>query len=196
METVVAKLSKTWKNRQLMIAGFLAAFALWFIYDGAIGWPAKNEQHAAHEKMKEEGRVAEWPDYSRKQGWPLKPPDHAYDADQIRQQFYLAGFALAGSGVALALLVVCLPRTMRADDDAAYSPKGLRVPFSNVTAVDKKKWDSKGIAIAHYRENGDSKKLVIDDYKYQGADEILKRIEEHLGNQSPSAGSAESAPVS
>lgn len=193
---IEAKLSKTWRNRQLMIAAFLAAFGLWFIYDGALGWPAKNKVHAAYEQMKEEGRTtAEWEEYSRKMGWPRKPPEHAYDADQIRQQFYLAGLAFAGGATALVILFLSSKRTVRADEEAAYGEKNQRVPFSSVTAVDKKKWDSKGIAIAHYRSQDGAGKLVIDDYKYQGAEAILKRIEEHLENRGPAAGAGESAPA-
>ncbi len=186
METV-ARLSSTWRNRQLMIAGFLAAFALWFLYDGLIGYPAKHERFLAHQELVETGRVSEWPQLSREKNWPLKPPEHGYGPEKSREQFWMAGIALAGSTVALALLLLSLPRTIRSDGEAAYSDKGKRVPFSAVTSVNKKKWDSKGIAVAHYQANGSARKLVIDDYKYAGAEKILAQIEEHLGPASPAA---------
>lgn len=177
---IETKLSKTWRNRQLLIAAFLAGFAAWFCYDGWVGYPATNKAYEAHEKLKAEGREEEWPELSRTQGWRLQPPEHPYDTGQIRQQFVMAGVSLAGSLFALGLLGMNLKRQLRSDDEAVYGENGNRVPLDAITSVDRKKWDSKGIAIAHYEDNGRRRKLVIDDYKFAGGEDILKQVETHL----------------
>ena len=177
---IETKLSATWRNRQLLLAGFLAAFGLWFVYDGAISYPNINKAFAAYEQLKAQGRESEWPEVSEQNGWRRKPPEHAYEDSQIRQQFMFAGVAFAGSLFALGLLVLNLNRKLQADDEAVYSEKGQRVPFSAITSVSRKKWDSKGIAVAYFQDNGRQRSLVIDDYKHAGGDQILKQVEERL----------------
>jgi hypothetical protein len=175
-----ATLSKTWRNRQLLISLFLTGFGLWFFYDGLIVWPNKNKAYAAYEQLKSEGREGEWPEYTRERGWERIPPKHPYEPEQISQQFILGSLALAGALFALGLLAVNSRRTLRSDEEAVYGETGKRVPLDAITDVNRKKWDSKGIAVALYEQGGRRRKLVIDDYKFTGGERILKQVEEHL----------------
>ena len=179
--TTEATISSTWRNRQLMMTVFLIGFGLWFLYDGAIGYPSKNEQFAKYEEMSNEGREAEWEAYSRKRGWPAKPPKYRYDPSQIWTQYILSGISIALGASAFTWLLICRSRKVRMDDDAIYGDTGKKVLFDAIQGVNKKKWDSKGIAYALYEEDGKMRRLTIDDYKYAGAEEILREVESRLG---------------
>lgn len=168
-----------------MMTAFLIGFGLWFLYDGVIGYPSKNEQFAKYEEMRKEGREGEWLAYSEKQGWPAKPPKHAYEPSQIRAQYFLAGVSTAFGLGAMGWLLICRSRKVWMDDEAIYGDNGKRVRFEDIDGVNKKKWESKGIAYALYEENGKMRRLTIDDYKYAGAEEILRAVEAHLGIGEP-----------
>ena len=56
------------------------------------------------------------------------------------------------------------------------------MPFSAITGVGKKQWDSKGIARVRYEIDGRRGQFVVDDYKFETEPSrtILKEIEEKL----------------
>lgn len=183
--TTEATISSTWRNRQLMMTAFLFGFGLWFLYDGMIGYPSKNEQFAKFEEMQAAGTEGEWEAFALEKGWPAKPPKHAYEPSQIRTQYILAGVSMALGGSALVWLLVCRTRKLRMDDEAIYGDTGKKVLFDSIQGVNKKKWESKGIAYAIYEEAGKTQNLTIDDYKYAGGEEILKEVEARLGLEEP-----------
>ena len=170
---IEATLSRTWRNRQLLIAGFLAAFGSWFFFDGLIRYPAMHRQYLDYQRMKDAGGENEWHG---------RVPEDKDEKDQT-QQLEWGGTAFAGALVALGVLGLNFNRRLRSDDEAVYSERGKRVPFSAFTGVNRNKWDSKGIAIAYYENGGKQRDLVIDDYKFAGAEEILKQIEAHLASK-------------
>lgn len=170
---VVAKISTTWKKRFYLLVGFMAATALWFLYDGAIRYPELNRAHDHYKQMESEGRADEWLKVSAERGWPAKAPKEPYD---VGQQYFFGGIA---GGIALGLaiwVVISVRRTVRSDDDAIYGSTGKRVAFGDVRKIDMKKWDSKGIAVLHYEQDGQPGKMIVDDYKYEGAAVILDEI--------------------
>ena len=72
-------------------------------------------------------------------------------------------------------------RCIRLDGEVITSPTGRTVRLDEIREVDRRKWDSKGIAVARYERDGESRKLIIDDYKYEGAVKILEEVERRLG---------------
>jgi hypothetical protein len=177
-----ATLSKTWKRRMLMITAICTGIGLWFYYDGAFGFPKKNEVFTAHQQFVEEGRETEWTGFARSKGWDPKPPERLYERADLIVQYLLGTVSLLGAFTAAAWLSMCWRRRLRSDGEAVFSDAGVRVPLSAMHRIDKRKWDTKGIAVVTYDDHGRDRRLVIDDYKYAGGDRILAQIEEHLGS--------------
>jgi hypothetical protein len=175
-----AHLSSTWKKRSWFIMAFFFGLGLWFLYDGWIGFPRQSEIYYAHQELENSGRISEWPALAKSRNWSLKPPEKAYSQMDITGQFVLGGISLLLGVLAVISYLVNSKRTVRSDAEAVYGPNGTRVPFSAMRSVNKSKWDSKGIAVVSYEENQRRRKLVVDDYKFAGADKILEEIEAHL----------------
>ena len=121
-------------------------------------------------------RSREWSTYGAntgRKGWGAKEPKY-HSSSEIKGQY---AFAYALWGIAAAMLVWTLinsRRQLSGDADSITSETGTRVPFDAVFRVDKRKWDNKGLAYVHYKDQGGSeKRLVVDDLKYVGADKIL-----------------------
>ncbi len=169
----------------LLLAAFPIAFGLWFLYDGTIAYPRHNRNFAEFQAAKAAGTANTWSEFASTRGWPNKEHAKAYDMDQIRMQWFMAALAGGAGLCALAWLAMCFKRELRSDAEAVYSDTGKRVLISAMRAVDKSRWQSKGIAIAIYEEGGKRRKLTIDDYKYAGGEKILKQIEERLGTTGP-----------
>ena len=171
------------------IIAFCVGVGLWFIYDGAIAWPKQNAIFQEHEKFEKEGRKAEWPDFARSKGWDPQPPEKLHDAGDLKGQFVRATGILAGLAVGT-WLAMCWKRTLRSDADSVYGDTGKRVAFDEMKSVDRRKMDTKGIAVVIYERDGRKRKLVLDDYKYAGGEQILQEVEARLSAKA--AGPSES----
>jgi hypothetical protein len=175
-----ATLSKTWKNRQLIIGFALITLGAWFFYDGAVGFPKKNVRFHAFKELEEQGRQSEWAALADKNKWPRTIPEKEYKPVDLKGQFVLGGASTLGGLLALGLLLKSMNQNLRSDDEAIYGASGQRVPFSAITGFDRSKWDSKGIMFALYQQDGRTRRLVLDDYKFAGAELIIQQAEEHL----------------
>jgi hypothetical protein len=184
-----ATLSKTWKNRQTIISVALIALGAWFFYDGAIGFPKKNVRFRAHRELVEQGRESEWAALAQKNGWPPHAPEKEYKPVDLKGQFVLGGASAVAGLIALGLLVKSLGQQLRSDDEGICGASGRRVPFSAITGLDRSKWESKGIVFALFEINGRKGRLMLDDYKFAGAEAIIKQAEEQLAaRQKPAQG--------
>lgn len=159
-----------------MITFFALGLGLWFFYDGRIGFPHKNERFLARQQFKAE-QVSEWEAYAKSRGWPKRVPDRLYKQADIVVQYVLGGLSCLGSGAALWLLLKSRKSNIYSDAEAYYDENGRKVPFAAIVSIDKNKWDSKGIAILSYSDGKKTRKSVIDDYKYEGAEKILEQAE-------------------
>lgn len=174
-----ASLSKTWFRRQILITLFCFGVGLWFFYDGRFGFPQKNERFLAHKEFENQNR-SDWEQYAKSRGWPKRPPERLYKKVDIVVQ-YAFGVALTIGGIAaLGLLIVSKNRTVSSDAEAYYAENGQRVAFDAIRSIDKSKWDSKGIAVLIYQDGRREAKAVIDDYKFEGAEQILLQAEAAL----------------
>jgi hypothetical protein len=175
-----AKLSKTWKNRQVILSIALLALGAWFIYDGAIGFPKKNVRFRAYHELVVQGRESEWAALAEKNGWPARVPEKEYKPVDLKGQFVLGGVCVAASLFAAGLLLAGMRQRLRCDDEVVYGATGRRVPFSAITGLDRRRWESKGIMVALYEVDGRKGRLMLDDYKFAEAEGIIHQIEERL----------------
>jgi hypothetical protein len=220
-ETVICPLSRWYYGRGALLIVLSAGLGLYFLYDGAIGYPKKNrtvDLHEAFEAAKagedwqpqdvavEDGGTADdggagasmdadhlaeiekarqagrdgisWAGFAAERRLPEKAPER-FTAAQIRQQFHFAiglGAVAAAGGV---FLLLVRGRALRCDADSLTFPGGRRILFSAVLVIDLQKWD-KGIGRLVYRKNesGSESRVRIDDYKYVGSAEVLRRIQQ------------------
>lgn len=181
-----APVSTTWLRRQSLITLFTLALGLWFFYDGKVGFPKKNERFLARQEFK--GSDDDWAEYAKSRGWPKRTPERLYKKADIAMQYVLGTISFTGGLLALRLLLKGRNASVSSDSDAYYAENGTRVPFESISAIDKRKWDSKGIAVVTYTVEGRKKKAIIDDYKFAGADQILAQAEAALQSSAPKEG--------
>ncbi|NNM29055.1 MAG: hypothetical protein HKO57_06000 [Akkermansiaceae bacterium] len=108
-----------------------------------------------------------WIDYSDKMGWDEKPPSKSYDPAKIRNQFIYGVVSGVAALLALIFLLRIMRREMKVDDGAFYSPDGKKVPFDAIRRIDKRKWDSKGLAYLYYEDPpGEKRRAKVDGMVY------------------------------
>lgn len=182
--SLTARITPIWKKQKLFIALFLLAFGAWFFWDGAVKYPRTNERYSTWKKYHDAGQDAEWKTHAASRGWKAEPPDHPYTVHQIRGQFLYGSIAAASGLLALLYWWWQIGRTIQLNDEAVTSPAGTRVPFSAITGLGLKKWESKGFAVVRYAIDGRKGEFVVDDYKFDTdttraiVEEIKRRLEE------------------
>ncbi len=171
--------------RLTVVGLFCLGFGLWALYDGKITYPNQQERAREFLKLKEQGRLEEWTEYAAKRGWQPYDPGEPKTEAEIAVQFYM--LAIAG-GIGLLVLIHvlrCKGRWIEMDETGLRSSRGHQLAFDQITAIDKKKWDNKGIAKLHYQENGRKNILVLDDFIYDRptTDDILRQVEQRVGHE-------------
>lgn len=136
--------------------------------DLSMKWP---EEIAAgyqvmHEKGGQTGAAKLWEDYSGAREWSSEVEEKAFKKNKINEQF----IALTVTGVLIVITLFFLIRTMcrsiSVDEEALYTQDGKTIPYTDMLRIDKRKWDTKGIALVHYRVNDAEKVAKIDGMVY------------------------------
>lgn len=128
-----------------------------------------------------------WADYAAARGWPESPKYHS--PEKIREQYYFGGALVFGAVVAGLLVLRNRNKVLTGYADHMVMPDGVRVRFDQVTCVDKRKWEHKGLAYVHFTmddacgqecprspQGAPTRRVVIDDLMYGGAGKVLKRL--------------------
>lgn len=188
-----------------MLAGLLLVFGLVFLYDGVRGYPksvelakkkewftteflpsfdsakkeGRLEQWIADAKAKglptgQEGEPPRWVSYAAQNGWEEEPK--LYSQREIDEQFWFAYGCMAAAVITVIILLKNRGKVLRVEADHWVTPEGVKILFSDVFRVDKRKWEHKGLAYAWHKSNGVEKRAVIDDLKFGGADKVLERL--------------------
>jgi hypothetical protein len=169
---IVTTISREWRNRMLMQTTFLVGFGLWFFHDGGVTYPKR-------------GETAKWSDFALKRGWPGQDHPAAYSSAELKTQFVLGVLCVVMGGATVVWLILGFRQQMSGDGQTVVGVRGERVPLEAFVSVDKRKWERKSIAYAFYEQDGQRRRLTIDDYKFVGAEDILKQIEERLAKREP-----------
>ncbi len=177
-----ARITPIWRKQKLFVAVFLFAISGWFLWDGKVGWPRSNERWLAQTEHEKSGREAEWPTYAASRGWSAEKPHKFYGPGDIAFQVYVSAALCAAAIVALVYWLMQKNRLVRTDSETVFAPSGVRIPFTAITGLGKKKWDNKGLATVRYEIDGRKGEFDLDDYKYDrdATHQILAEIEEKL----------------
>ncbi len=193
---------RTWIQQKGLIPVFLFGFALWFLWDGLIGWPRSNERWDAHERAEKYKTLKDKPDewqalckahgwntdapvawekICASRGWTNEPPHKRYEKADIVLQFVFVGLTGTMGIFSLIFWLRARKMTIRSEADAVFTPSGKRVPYESITQIDRRKWKSKGLATVFYSLDGAKGRFVLDDAKYEptALDTILEDIQQH-----------------
>ena len=202
-QTLICPVTPWYYRRIGMIAAMLFLFGLYFLYDGAFGYPKQNywaevKQHLeAYEDAQKAGgaKLEEWTAKAKSNGWmkegeappnwqaysvekgaPIDPKVHS--ADAIAQQFQFGGAMLLASFFCLGLMLFNRTKKLVGYADRMVMPNGVEVAYSKVTKVDKRGWPVKGFAYVYYKAGeGDAvKRVTVDDLKFGGANLVMDRL--------------------
>jgi hypothetical protein len=185
--TLRANFQKSYSRRYLLLAGGFTFAALFFAYDGLIGYPHKKlvaERYAEIEEMEASERQKAWRQITEDNNWsravPGKTPEQI--ADDIRGQYFY--------GI-IAMLIALPPAILYFRTRGSWiesTPQGLTtswgqsLDFSKVIKLDKKRWVNKGIAVATYQDGSNVSRFVFDDFKYdrEPLGQMLRELEQVL----------------
>lgn len=188
----------------IIMSLFIFGVAGWFFYDGMVAWPSEEERFQVYDQLATEmieGKealdtddsrfVLAWRRVAEEKGWKEKPPKHRSDA-ALKTQVMIGGLFALGGVIFASWVVWNHTLSIRAEGEFVYSARGKKVPLDAIVEMDRRKWKNKGIAVAIYEENGRRRKLILDDYKFEGTEPIIleaeRRIAERSGGGVPEEG--------
>ena len=156
---IVARPGRYYRNTRFIFVAAMLFFAAYFAYDGWVAWPREAAMHRQDPKT----------------GAP-----HS-DFDILLQKI----LACSLPPVALAMLARTLYNSRgvyRLRGDVLSVPGHPDVPFDAIRAIDKSRWDRKGIAYVEYEAGGRRGRLRLDDFVYERepTDQIMERVEAHV----------------
>jgi hypothetical protein len=112
------------------------------------------------------GGIKLWEEYAAERKWDSEPMDHPMGAGKIREQFYAAGVTGLLALFALYVLLRTIGRSISVDEEALYTQNGKRIPYSDMLRIDKRNWDTKGLALIYYKDGSVEKKAKLDGMVY------------------------------
>lgn len=135
-----------------------------------------------------------WREYSA--AWPAwsmdaEPPHVPYDAGKIRDQWIVCGICFGLSFIAAFFLIRTLLRRISVDEEALYPYNGKRIPFTDLTRLDLRKWDTKGLAFVDYQGSSGTGRVRLDGLTYGGfkkeqgepAEALMRRLRSHFSGE-------------
>jgi hypothetical protein len=188
-----AETEKTFWLKFLIIGLATLGYGLWGAKDALLEGPKRVEQAKIWEpllnddSLEEKDRMAQWEEVAKANDWSPARPEHNIrikDAKEFVVWNY--GVLIVCSLIALPCLIWCLLSRgtwIESTENGLRSSAGQELSLKQITKIDKAKWDKKGIAIVHYKDElGSEKKFVIDDLKYQRqpTDLIMAWVEENV----------------
>jgi len=130
-----------------------------------IPWP---ELLHDFEKVRKLNPANLWREYTASRAMNINLPEEYYPPRKIHEQWVVFWICLALSFVTLFFLLRTLRRSIKVDGESVTDATGLRVPYEDLTLLDLRKWDTKGIAFADYRSEAGAGRMRIDGLTYGG----------------------------
>ncbi len=188
--------------RYLMRMGLVGIFcigmALYCFYDGKVAWPAQRERALAYQEFEEQNPELgqkdlfdEWKKFAAEKGWKpgiagkeITPYGEPKKEFHFNQQLIMGGFIGIVGLFFLSKFLRNRGRWIEADDDGLRSSEKREIKFDQVTALNKKLWQNKGIAKVLSEVDGRKKVIVLDDCNYQRdtTNAILRHVEAAIGH--------------
>ncbi len=200
-----ARISKIWRRRMLFLFFMIFGIGGWFLSDGYYFWPKEAVRHTEYVAIKgtliEAGKAKDededsievkmaWERHAREAGYTRKIPSER-TPDGISEQRTIGWVMIVGSSLFGLWVAWNHTRRVTAKGEIVTGASGEVVELNSIIKIDRKKWESKGIAYAIYEDEGKQRKLTLDDHKFLGCEAIIleaeRRIKERKGTSSPAA---------
>lgn len=193
---VIANAQQGYLLKYLIIGIAALAYGCWNLYDAVLVYP--NYRPLAHEyeslqgPLDENGKSAmpdgelqsRWQALATENDWPLSVPKLNPEIDFLVLSNYFIGsiFSIIGLGC-LFIAATTFGKKVQLDENILTDHKGNTIDINFITEIDKKRWEKKGLAALTATENGQTKKLILDDLKFdrQVVDDILLHVENTVG---------------
>ena len=151
-------------------------------------WPAILHNY---ERMKPLEWNILWREYTKERGLNSSPPEEPYDAQKIKEQWIVFIICAVLAVTAAFFLLRTLKRSISADSEAITTQQGKRVPYSDLTKLDLRKWETKGLAFIDYDGASGKGKIRIDGLTYGGfkkendepAERLMRQIRAHFSGE-------------
>lgn len=193
---VDARISKEWRRRMLFMLFMISSIGGWFLSDGYYFWPNEQKRYLDYAEIKnglvDSGKIeAEvehedsatlqlaWKRHAEENGYSRKMPKERDEA-AIREQRVIGWVMVIGAALFGAWIAWNHKLRIRAEGDLVVGASGQRVELDSIVAIDRKKWDNKGIAYAIYEVEGKQKRLCLDDHKFAGTEAIILEAERRI----------------
>lgn len=107
--------------------------------------------------------------YMKEAGLKKDPPEQAYDAGKIREQWIVFGICVVLALGAAFILLRTLSRKMVLEGERFQPAGGRAVEIGDLVRLDLRKWGTKGLAYAWAKEGeGKERRIRIDGLTYGG----------------------------
>jgi hypothetical protein len=170
------------------MAALLLFGGAYFLYDGYKGYPKHNQELAALKRQLGEAEAAGQQERVASLNVKLASMHKEYSDHEIGLQKKL-GFALPPIGIALLIWTFYRSRgQIRLTGQTLHAPGHPPVTFTEISDVDSKLWDRKGIALLNYKTAGGKQGTIrLDDFVYErkAIDAIYDRLRAFRGTSEP-----------
>lgn len=152
-------LNREYAVRHLGVAILMTALCAWFAYDGAVTYPAMTDAEFKEKIL----HGLEYENFPKKRG------------DTTERQFQFAAIA----GIAALVIAGGVWRVKRQTlewDDVSMNGTltgGKPLAFSDVSELDRSKWEKKGILVAIAE---DGRKVTLDAWHHAGVKELAGKL--------------------
>jgi hypothetical protein len=166
--------------------------AAWFLYDGYILWPDEAQRHVEYLEIKdtliEAGDAVDeestsvrlaWERHAREMDYRRNIPKERMD-DDIREQRVIGWVMMIGALLYGVWIAWNHTRQVSAEGDIVIGASGERVDINSIIAIDRKKWQDKGIAYGIYEEGGKQRRLCLDEHKFRGCEAIIIEADQRI----------------
>ncbi len=182
--SIRANISSSYRWRIGIVGIAALAFAAYCYYDGAIAYPAQKERWDRYSELVEqypETYQREWVALAETNGWKTEFPTERTDND-IMTQYIMGAMCTAVGLFFFGSFLMMTRRYVETDDEALWDRKN-RATWDQITEIDKTRWPTKGIAVVHFKEGGQSKRIVLDDWKFDRNEtqRIMAHVESKTG---------------
>ena len=157
-----------------------------------MAWPPILLDHAAWKASLDQQPGKLFNDYRLEADIRKEAPENAFPARKIFEQWVVFWVCLVLAIGAVVVLLRTIRRSIAIDGEALYPAGGGKVTFGQMTRLDLRKWETKGLASVWARTaSGEECKLTIDGLTYGGfkkeqdepAERLMVRLRENFSGE-------------
>lgn len=182
VDDIVARPGQYYRNTRYLMCALLVGAGLWFGYDGWKGWPEHNREVAEVKRRISDAESAGDQNAAAAARTELGKMDEEKSSSDILLQKVLA-VSLPPVGIGLLAWALYNSRgRYRLAGRTLHVPGHPPVSFDQITRLDKRLWDRKGIAFVDYEAGQAKGTIKLDDFVYDRVptDQIYERIEKEI----------------